>query len=303
MRVFAKAADLGSFTAAGGALGMTSQMVGKHVSALEAKLGTPLLQRTTRRQSLTETGQHFYERCRVILAEADAAYALAESSAGQPRGRLRLSAPVGFGACRLAPIISDLLERHPALEVEINLTDRFVDLVEEGYDAVLRLGPIGDTSLVVRELVSHDQVACASPAYLARRGAPRTPAELVDHACLGFVNWSGMPYAEWRFGRDGRFYPVRVRSRFQVNDGRVLVAAAIAGHGVILQPEAVVADALARGDLVPVLTDFVAPSRTLYLLHTSRQPQTAKLKTFVSHLIAAFPASNLAKATQRTCGI
>ena len=293
MRVFAKAVELGSFTAAGIALGITSQMVGKHVSALEARLGTPLLQRTTRRQGLTETGQHFYERCRIILAETEAAYALAESSSSQPRGRLRLSAPVGFGSCRLAPILTDLLERYPALEVEINLTDRYVDLVDEGYDAVLRLGPIGDTSLVVRELASHDQVACASPAYLARRGAPRTPADLVDHACLGFVNWSGLPYAEWRFGREGKFYPVQVRSRFQVNDGRVLVAAAISGHGVILQPEAVVTEAIQDGDLVPVLTDYVAPSRTLYLLHTSRQTQSAKLNALVDHLAVAFPASKL----------
>ncbi len=287
MRVFAKVADVGSFTAAGVALGMTSQMVGKHVSGLEDKLGTPLILRTTRRQSLTETGRHFHERCRVILAETEAAYALAEDCTDQPRGRLRLSAPVGFGSCRLAPILTDLLEKHPALELELDLTDRYVDMVEEGYDAVLRLGPIGETSLAVRELASHEQVACASPAYLALHGAPCTPAELVDHACLGFVNWSGLPYAEWRFGRDGKVYPVQVRSRFQVNDGRVLVAAAVAGHGIILQPEAVAANALDRGDLVPVLTDFVAPSRTLYLLHAPRQPRPAKLGALVDHLVAA----------------
>jgi DNA-binding transcriptional LysR family regulator len=289
MLVFVKAVDLGSFTAASVPLGMTSQMVGKHVSALEAKLGAPLLQRTTRRQSLTEIGQQFYERCRAILAETDAAYALAENSAEQPRGRLRVSAPVGFGACRLAPVLAEILQDHPALEVEVNLTDRYVNVIDEGYDAVLRLGPIGETSFAVRELSSHDQIACASPAYLARRGSPRTPAELADHACLGFVNWSGLPYAEWRFGQDGKSFPVQVRSRFQVNDGRVLVAIAVAGHGIILQPEAVVAEALRRGDLVPVLTDFVAPSRRLYLLHSARQPQPAKLKVFVDRVVAAFP--------------
>ena len=289
MRVFVKAADAGSFTAAGATLGITSQMVGKHVSDLEAKLGTPLIQRTTRRQSLTDIGQQFYERCRVILAETDAAYALAENSTELPRGRLRVSAPVGFGSCRLAPALTDLLKEHPALEIEVNLTDRFVDVVDEGYDAVLRLGPIGETSLAVRELASHDQIACASPAYLARHGSPRIPAELVDHACLGYVNWSGLPYAEWRFGRDGKAFPVEVRSRFQVNDGRVLVAAAVAGHGVILQPEAVVAQALSRGDLVPVLADFVAPSRPFYLLYTARKPQPAKLKLLVGCLLASFP--------------
>ena len=287
MAVFVKAADLGSFTAAGVALGLTSQMVGKHVSALEERLGTPLLRRTTRRQSLTETGRRFYERCRVVLAEADAAYALEEVAAAEPRGRLRVSAPVGFGACRLAPIVTDFLARHPAVEVELNLSDRFVDLVDEGYDAALRLGPVGDTGLTVRELALHDQVACASPAYLARRPAPQAPRDLVDHDCLGFVNWSGRPYAEWRFGRDGVIHPVQVRCRLSVNDGRVLVAAAVAGHGVILQPRAVVADALDGGALGPVLADYVAPSRTLYLLHLAREPQPAKLRAFVDHLVAA----------------
>lgn len=297
MAVFVKASDVGSFTAAGVALGLTSQMVGKHVAALEERLGTPLLQRTTRRQSLTETGRQFYARCRVILAEADAAYALEEVAAAEPRGRLRLSAPIGFGACRLAPILTAFLEKNAAVEVELTLTDRYVDVTDEGFDAVLRLGPIGETSLTVRELTSHGQVACASPAYLARRGTPRTPAELADHACLGFVNWSGLPYAEWRFGRNGRFYPVQVRSRFQANDGRVLVTAAIAGHGIILQPEAVVADALATGDLTPVLTDYVAPSRTLYLLYTSRQPQPAKLRAFIEHIVVALSAPEQAIKT------
>ncbi len=292
MAVFVKAADLGSFTAAGVALGLTSQMVGKHVAALEEKLGTPLLRRTTRRQSLTETGARFYERCRIILGEAEAAYALEEAASIEPRGRLRLSAPIGFGACWLSPVVSAFLERHPLVGIELNLTDRFVDLIDEGYDAVLRLGPIGETSLAVRELMPHKQVVCASPAYLARCGTPRTPSELADHECLGFVNWSGRPFAEWRFGRGGAIDPVHVHSRFQVNDGRVLVAAAVAGHGVILQPAVVVEDALKRGDLVRLLTEYVAPSRTLYLLHTPNQPQPAKLLAFVEHLIAALAASS-----------
>ncbi len=173
------------------------------------------------------------------------------------------------------------------MEVELTLTDRFVDLVDEGFDAVLRLGPISETSLVGRELTSHDQIVCASPAYLERRGVPRVPAELTDHDCLGFVNWSGRPYAEWRFGLSGVVHPVHIRSRFQVNDGRVLVAAAVAGHGIILQPEAVVADALAQGALVPVLSDYVPPSRTLYLVHTPRLPQPPKLATFIDYVLAA----------------
>ena len=287
MSVFVRAADLGSFTAAATSLDLTSQMVGKHVSALEQRLGTVLLQRTTRRMRLTESGQRFYERCRVILNEVAAADALMEEAAIEPRGRLRVSAPVGFGACRLAPIVSELIERHPDLEIELTLTDRYVDIIDEGYDAVLRLGPIAETNSTVRQVGSHDQVACASPAYLSREGTPATPSDLTAHSCLGFVNWSGMPYAEWRFGRDGVIHPVRIRSRFQVNDGRVLVAAAIAGHGVILQPKVVVADALRQGTLTAVLTDYSAPTRELFLLHPAREPQPPKLRVFIDELIAA----------------
>lgn len=290
MAVFVKAADAGSFTAAGVALGLTPQMVGKHVVALEERVGATLLQRTTRRQSLTETGRRFYERCRAILAEADAAFALEEVASAVPRGRLRLSAPVGFGACWLAPVLTDFLDKHADIEVELTLADRYVDIVDEGYDAALRLGPLEETSLAVRELAPHAQVLCASPAYLVRRGTPQAPADLAGHSCLGFINWSGRLFAEWRFARNGAVIPVRIRSRFQVNDGRVLVAAAVAGHGIILQPEFVVRDALASGALTPLLHDYAPPTRTLYLVHASRALQPTKLRAFVDHLVAALAA-------------
>lgn len=284
MAAFVKAADLASFTAAGVALDLSSQMVGKHVSALEAHVGAVLLNRTTRRMRLTEAGVRYYARCRAVLAEVAAADAAMEEDDATARGRLRISAPVGFGARRLAPIVNDLLALHPKLEVELVLTDRFVDMVEEGFDAVLRLGPITETSQTAREVADHDQIACASPEYLERCGIPRAPAELERHACLGFINWSGLPFDEWRFGRDGVIHPVRIRSRFQVNDGRVLVAAAIAGHGVILQPSAVVEDAIANGRLTPILTEFVAPTRKLFLLHSAREPLPTKLSILVAYL-------------------
>ena len=289
MAAFVKAADLGSFTAAGTALGMTSQMVGKHVTALEHRVGAPLLHRTTRRQKLTELGSRFYERCRIVLAEAEAADAIVEEGSTQPRGLLRVSAPVGFGATQLAPVVADFLAAQPAVSVEIILTDRFVDPVDEGFDAVLRLGPVERTTLGRRELADHDQVACAAPSYLARRGEPGTPADLDGHECLGFVNWSGRPYAEWRFGRAGVIHAVTVRPRLQVNDGRALVAAAVAGFGIILQPRAVVAEALTARALVPVLVDYVAPRRPMVLLFVRREPRPPKLTAFVDHIVAAFP--------------
>ncbi len=288
MAVFVKAVDAGSFTAASIALGLSSQMVGKHVLALEKRLGAPLLHRTTRRQGLTEVGQIFYNRCRTILAEAESADALVNELSTTPRGHLRVSAPVTFGACSLAPLVTRFLQDFPGIEVELLLTDRYVDIVDEGYDAVVRLGPIDDSNLASRELVGHDQLACASPAYLSKHGTPSVPEDLHKHSCLGFVNWSGRPYAEWRFTKDGHLHTVRVQSRFLVNDGRVLLDAAIAGHGIVLQPEVVLRGSLGDGSLVPILTDFVAPSRPMYLLFASQRTQPLKLRTFIDRVVAAF---------------
>ncbi len=294
MGAFVRAVDLGSLTAAATALGISPQMVGKHVDSLEARLGAPLLRRTTRRQSLTDIGQAFYERSRIILAEMEVAEALVHDMSATPRGRLRVSAPVNFGACRLAPMVTRYLATYPDVEVEVNLTDRYVDVVDEGYDAVIRLGPIKDTALAARELQAHRQVACAAPSYLAARGTPAAPDDLVGHDCLGYVNWSGLPYAEWRFTKANQTHTVQVRSRFQVNDGRVLLAAALEGYGIILQPEAILRDALDAGRLVPVLADYAAPSRPMVLLFSARRSQPQALRSFIDCVVDAFGRQNSA---------
>lgn len=292
MGVFVKAADLGSFTAAAAALGMSSQMVGKHVSFLEARLGAQLLRRTTRQQSLTDVGHSFYGRCRTILAETEAAEALVNDLSTTPRGRLRVNAPVTFGACRLAPLVTRYLQAHPDVEVELTLSDRYVDVVDEGYDAVIRVGPLKDTALAMRELATYPLVACASPAYLAASGAPDAPEELANHCCLTFVNWSGLPYAEWRFTKAGRVHAVQVRSRLQINDGRALLAAALDGHGIILQPEVVVRDDLDTGRLVRVMPAYAAPSYSMHLLFSARRSQTPKLRSFIDCVVDAFGRAN-----------
>ena len=298
MAVFVKAIDLGSLTAAATVLGMSSQMAGKHIKALEGRLGTALMHRSTRRQSLTDAGRLYYERCRSVLADVEAAEAVIEDLGAMPRGRLRISAPVGFGATRLAPVLADFKARHAAVEIELALADRYVDPVDEGFDAVLRLGPIAETSLAARELAMHEQVVCASPAYLAAHGTPAAPEDLAEHACLGFVNASGLPYAMWRFTKDGAEHAVRIRSRFQVNDGRVLAAAAAAGHGIVLQPEPVLRDHIGRGCLVPVLTDYRAPGRQMFLLFSARRPQPPKLRALIDVLIEAFPAPGAASTSR-----
>ncbi|TPG38038.1 hypothetical protein EAH79_17095 [Sphingomonas koreensis] len=147
---------------------------------------------------------------------------------------------------------------------------------------------MGNTSLAGRELIGHAQITCASPAYLEAHGAPQTPDELADHTCLGCMNWSGRPYAEWRFTRDEQVHPVQIRSLFQVNDGRVLLAAALAGHCIILQPEALVSEAINAGNLVPILSEYPPPSRPMYLMFAARHPQLPKLRTFIDQVVTAF---------------
>jgi len=178
------------------------------------------------------------------------------------------------------------------VEVELTHTDRYVDVVAEGYDAVIRLGPLKDSGLTARKLATYRLVACASPAYLAQHGAPAAPEELAAHECLGFVNWSGLPYAGWQFTREGRVHTVQVRSRFHVNDGRVLLAAALDSYGIILQPEAVVGDELAFGRLVQVLPGYAAPSRPMHVLFSASRPQTPKLRSFIDLLAEAFGPSD-----------
>ncbi len=287
MAAFVKAADLGSFTRAAAALGITSQMVGKHVAELEARLGAELLRRTTRRQSLTAIGAAFLERCRSILAETAAAEAIVRDLSTTPRGRLRVNAPVSLGALCLAPVVRDYLRAYPEVEVELALDDRYVDLVDEGYDAVLRLGPLKDSALHARALAPHRLIACAAPAYLARRGTPMLPDELAAHDCLAFLFSTGISFSEWRFERAGRMHVVDVRGRLGSNDARVLLAAAMAGDGVVLQAERIVRDDLATGRLVRVLPDFAGPERPLHLVTSASRRQTLKVRAFVDRVVAA----------------
>jgi DNA-binding transcriptional LysR family regulator len=164
-------------------------MIGKHVRFLEERIGAQLLNRTTRRQSLTEVGRAFYERCKLVLAEAEAAEALAQDLQAIPRGRLRVNAPVTFGSYSLVPMLTRYMRRYTEVTVDLTLSDRIVDLVDEGYDAVIRISPLTDSTLITRSLAPYRLVACASPAYLADRGVPARPEDLATHECLGFAYW------------------------------------------------------------------------------------------------------------------
>ena len=283
MAAFVKAAELGSFAAAADALSMSPQMIAKHVALLEARLGARLLNRTTRRQSLTEIGRTYFERCRLVLAEAEAADSLAHEAKAAPRGLLRINAPMTFGAYSLVPVVTRYLRQHPAVEVDLVLSDRFVNLVEEGYEAVFRVGLLVDSSLTALALAPFRVVACASPAYLRRHGMPATPADLRDHECL-----SRPAVSSWHFSGHGRAYDARIRNRLRLNDAKALLSAALDGFGIVLIAEDMAREALISGHLVKVLPGFEAPSRPMHLLFLPDRRQTPKLRSFIDTAVQAF---------------
>lgn len=288
MNAFVIAAELGSYARAAERLNMSAQMVAKHVTALEQRLGARLLNRTTRRQSLTELGSAYYERCKHILAEAEAADSLAQIMNETPRGKLKLTAPVTFGSYSLMPLITAFLRDNPDVDIDLHLTDRFVDLVEEGYEAAFRIGPLAITGLTARPLAPYRLVACASPAYLAARGTPQLPADLEQHECLGYAFWSRPADREWMFYQGSTQHIVQVTSRLQINESRALMSAALDGFGIVLGPLDFLGTAIGRGELVQVLPDFEAPSRPMHLVYTANRQRTAKLRRFVEAVLVRF---------------
>lgn len=288
MSVFVKAAETGSFAAAGAALGLSSQMVGKHVRLLEQCYGMRLINRTTRRQSLTEAGQAFYERSKSVLAEMDAVDALAANLQAAPRGKLRVNAPVSFGAYSLTPMLGRYLRRYPDVQIDLTLSDRIVDFVDEGYDAVIRVAQLPDSGLIARALAPYRLLPCAAPAYLAERGTPRHPRDLADHECLGFTYWARPPITEWEFtGPDGR-HMVQVNSRLAINNGQALRMAALEGLGIILQPWELLRDDVASGRLVRLLPEYETPARPMHLLFSPDRRPTPKLRSFVDFITETF---------------
>lgn len=279
MTVFVKTVETGSFTAAADALSMTSQAVGKQVAALEAHLGVQLIQRTTRRQRLTDAGQQFHERCQIILEEVKAAETLAAVVRAKPSGLLRLNAPISFGTHRLAPLLPDYLRRHPDVRVDLRLSNRVVDLLEEGYDAAFRIGPLSDSGLIARPLAPYRLVACASPAYLNSAPPLREPEDLQQHECLIFSH-TALQKA-WRFSTRSGDITVPVQGRLQIDDNQALLNAALAGQGVLMQPEESLVEYLADGRLIPVLADYLVPSAPLHLIYAPDRRMTPKLRSFI----------------------
>ena len=286
MAVFVCAAEKRSFAQAANVFSMSATMVGKHVRFLEERVGAKLLNRTTRQQSLTEVGQIYYERCKQLLADAQAADACADDMKALPRGVLRIHAPVSFGSQRLAPALARYLHLHPEVNVELTLSDRIADLVEEGFEAAIRIGPLADSGLIARPLRPYDMWLCAAPQYLQQAGTPQTAKDLGAHNCLGFSYWQKKNI--WRLRKLDVVESVQVKGRLTVNNGQALRMAAMAGLGLIMQPEILVGDDVAQGRLVRILADYELPSRPMHIVYLADRRPTPKLRSFIDFIAASF---------------
>ncbi|RJF97349.1 LysR family transcriptional regulator [Noviherbaspirillum saxi] len=285
MEIFVAVVDSGSFTAASEAFNISPVMVGKHVRDLEERLGARLLTRTTRRQSLTEIGRQYVERCRQILADIAVAESGAEAMRVSPRGLLSISAPVSFGSQLMAPAIADYLARYPEVSVDLNLNDRVVDVVDEGIDIAVRIGILNDSTLVARPLKSYRMLICASSDYLARAGTPRTPEDLARHQCLDFMHWNKQ--VRWKLAGTGGHADVPA-SRFRSNNGQALRMAALRGYGIVMQAEILLGEDVRAGRLIPLLEEFVPEPRPMHLVYPRDRQPTRKLSTFIDFMLERF---------------
>ena len=265
----------------------------------KTSFGVRLLNRTTRSQGLTESGRTYYERCRIVLAEVEAANSLAGESRAEPHGRLRISAPVTFGAHSLAPVVARYMRDYPKVDVDLFLTDRFVDLINEDVEATFRIGSLADSGLIARPLAPYRLVACASPVYLREHGAPVTPEDLAGHTCLSYAYRTRPTDKEWLFTRDGRTHAVRISRRLEVNDGVALLSVALAGGGIVLAAEDVLRQAIDDSRLVRVLPGYDPPSRPMHLVYAADRRQTPKLRAFIDAAAFAFRTRQARRGTRR----
>lgn len=288
LAVFVRVVELGSFTAAADDLEISKAVVSKYVGRLEQELGARLLQRTTRRLTLTEAGEGFYRRTAAALAEVDEARREVAQLSAAPRGSLRVSAPVYLGATLLAPLLVEFRRRYPEITLDIDLSNRLVDLVKERFDVAVRISSLGDSSLVARKLAPCPQVVCAAPVYLERRGVPQVPADLRAHDCL-IYGLDRVPH-EWRLRpRKGRWVAVTVRGPLRCNNDHMLKQATVDGLGLRQFPRPFVEAELKDGRLVEVLRDYESPPLGIYAVFAARQHLPPKVRAWVDFLAERCP--------------
>ena len=276
IQAFVTVGDLSGFRAASDALGMTASGVSKAVSRLEARLGVQLIVRTTRSVRLTTAGSSFHTRCKAILADLGEAEHAASGEARQPRGNLRISAPLSYGRTALLPLLLEYRQLYPDVEVTLRLEDRYVDLVSEGVDLAVRMAHLPDSGMVAARLASASFVCCGAPRYLASMGVPHHPDDLARHRSVEFVAPRSATRFEWRFLVDEAVRHVTPKGMLTVDDSEAQVLAAVAGEGLIWVHDYIVASQMRRGELMPLLTPFQLPAVPISVVHPpSRHPSAA----------------------------
>lgn len=290
MGVYVKVVETGSMTAAAQACGLSTTMVGNHLRALEQRLGVSLLKRTTRRQSLTEFGATYYQRCKDVLGLVDDSEQLAEQAQDDARGVLRLTAPAAFGAERLAPALAEFSLLYPLVQLEVVLTNQIIDPIEQNFDAAIRLGVIESSGLIARPLQDYTLNICAAPEYLQRRGIPADPEQLREHDCLAFSYPAGDDWQsvakQWRLTGPQGEVVVPVSGPMAINSSPGLRQAALAGMGIVMLPDVVVGQDIAEGKLIALLNDYPPPSRPMHLVYTQDRYRLPKLRRFVDFVMA-----------------
>jgi DNA-binding transcriptional LysR family regulator len=286
MRVFAAVVDAGSFVGASDALDMSKPAVSRHVADLETRLGVRLLHRTTRKLSLTEEGEVFYARCTELLGNIEEAEAEITSRSGQATGQLKVSAPVSFGLLHLAPLWAEFMARHSKVVLDVTLSDRMVDLVEEGFDAAVRIARLPSSSLISRKLSSTRMILCASPTYLKLRGTPTQPSELAGHTVVAY---SLLSMGEvWQFAGPQGHVEVKVEPRMRTNSGDTCRAVALRHQGLIIQPSFLVSDDLRSGALVELMPDHRSIEMGIYAMYPSRKHVLPKVRLLIDYLVESF---------------
>ncbi len=291
MQIFVRVVALGSLSAAARSLGISQTMATKHVGAIEERLGVKLLHRTTRRLTLTEAGRRYLESAERILTEVEEAEAAASADRVDVRGVLRVNAPLSFGFRELAPRMAEFSRLYPEVTVDLGLNDRFVDLIEEGWDIAVRIGRLRDSTMIARRIAPCRLALCGSPDYLAEKGVPKTVAELAEHNCLGYTLSHALGPDEWAFGAEGKI-KVRIKGNLRVNNGDALVAAAVAGQGLIYEPTFVVSEELKAGRLIALMLDQpMLELPGVFAVYPSNRHPPAKVRAFVDFLAERFGAN------------
>ena len=286
MEVFVSVVELGSLTAAGDVFKLTPAMVSRYIAELEKRLGVTLLTRTTRRQHLTEVGLEFYQKCKERLQQIAEVEAGAEAMSSSPKGLLRVSASIWFGSLTLSPVIGEYLMRFPEVNIQLSLSDRFVDIVDEGFDVAIRIGELNDSSLVARKLSVFNFAICASPEYLAQAGHPKQPEDLHKHQCLGFTNWGQQ--SGWRALQKKTGLKSMQTPRFEANNAQALLAAAVHGVGIIMMPRDLLKPEIESGRLIEIMKAHTPSPRPIHAVFPKNKKTTPKLKTFVEFLVESF---------------